>query len=65
MASPRSKNNQNVTISLSREVLKKAKILAARRDTSISGLLSQAVESMVADEESYEQAQETCFRASR
>jgi hypothetical protein len=61
MAAPRSKDNQNVTISLSRQVLRKAKILAARRDTSISGLLSQAVESMVADEEGYEQAKRRAF----
>ena len=35
---------QNVTISLSRQVLKKVKILAARRETSISGLLAQQIE---------------------
>jgi hypothetical protein len=61
MASPRSKDKQNVTISLSRQVLRKAKFLAARRDTSISGLLSQAVESMVADDEGYEQAKRRAF----
>lgn len=37
-ASPR----QNVTVSLTRETLRKAKILAARRETSISGLLAAA-----------------------
>ena len=48
---------QNVTISLSREVLKKARILAAKRDTSISGLLAQEIESLVASEEAYEHAE--------
>ncbi len=48
---------QNVTISLSRHVLKKAKILAARRETSISGLLAQEIESLVGDEEAYERAE--------
>jgi len=50
-------HKQNVTISLSRQVLKKAKILAARRETSISGLLAQAIESLVGEEEAYEQAE--------
>lgn len=45
---------QNVTVSLSREVLKKAKVLAARRETSISGLLAQQIESLVDGEEAYE-----------
>jgi hypothetical protein len=48
---------QNVTVSLSREVLKKAKILAARRETSISGLLAQEIEAMVSEAEAYESAQ--------
>ena len=48
---------QNVTISLSRQVIKKAKILAARRETSISGLLAQQIESLVGDEEAYERAE--------
>jgi hypothetical protein len=48
---------QNVTISLSRRVLKKAKILAARRETSISGLLAQEIESLVGEEEAYERAE--------
>lgn len=48
---------QNVTISLSRRVLKKAKILAAKRETSISGLLAQEIESLVSDDEAYECAE--------
>ena len=48
---------QNVTISLNRELLKKAKILAAQRDTSISGLLAQEIEFLVADEEAYQRAE--------
>jgi len=46
-----------VTISLSRQVLKKAKILAARRETSISGLLAQEIELLIGNEEAYERAQ--------
>lgn len=48
---------QNVTISLSRLVLKKARVLAARRETSISGLLAQEIESLVNTEEAYERAE--------
>lgn len=48
---------QNVTVSLSREVLKKARILAARRETSISGLLAQEIESLVENEEAYAHAE--------
>jgi len=48
---------QNVTVSLSRETLKKAKILAARRDTSISGLLAEQIEILTGQEEAYERAE--------
>jgi hypothetical protein len=48
---------QNVTISLSRQVLRKAKILAARRETSISGLLAHQIEVLVGQEEAYERAE--------
>lgn len=53
----RNGGKQNVTISLSRQVLKKAKILAARRETSISGLLAQEIEFLVGDDEAYERAE--------
>jgi len=48
---------QNVTISLSRQTVRKAKILAARRDTSISGLLAEQIEILVGEEEAYERAE--------
>jgi hypothetical protein len=57
MANSRTDQKQNVTISLSRQVLKKAKILAARRETSISGLLAQEIEALVGEEEAYERAE--------
>ena len=50
----RKTKKQNVVISLSREVLKEARILAARRHMSISGLLEQEIETLVAREQSYE-----------
>lgn len=50
-------DRQNVTVSLSRQVLRKAKILAARRETSISGLVAQEIESLVGEDEAYERAE--------
>ncbi len=48
---------QNVTISLSRETLRKAKVLAARRATCISGLLAELIEVLVGDDEAYARAE--------
>lgn len=56
MAGSRNTEKQNVTISLSKNVLKKAKILAARRET-INRLLARELESLVGDEEAYERAE--------
>jgi hypothetical protein len=47
---------QNVTVSLSEEILRKAKVLAAKRSTSISGLLAEQVETLVGEDEAYERA---------
>ena len=46
-----------MTISLNRQTLRKAKVLAARRATSISGLLAEQIEVLVGEEEAYERAQ--------
>jgi len=48
---------QNVTVSLTRQTLRKAKILAARRGSSISGLLAEQIETLVGEEEAYERAE--------
>lgn len=47
---------QNITLSLSIETLRKAKVLAAQRSTSISGLLAVQVNALVAAEDEYESA---------
>ena len=57
MTISRNDEKQNVTISLSRQLLKKAKILAARRETSISGLLAQQIEFLVGEEEAYDRSE--------
>jgi len=58
MAATRNSGKQNVTVCLSRQVIKKAKILAAKRETSISGLLARQIESLVGEEEAYERAEQ-------
>lgn len=57
MAISKDDQKQNITISLSRKLLKKAKILAARRETSISGLLAQQIKLLVDNDEAYQQAE--------
>jgi len=47
---------RNVTISLSPQVIQKARILAVKRSTSISGLVAQQIEALVSDDEAYERA---------
>lgn len=59
--SPRQKNSpapqkQNLTVRLERETIRKAKILAAKRSTSISGLLERQIEFLIGEEEAYESA---------
>jgi len=49
-------DKQNVTVSLNRQTLRKAKVLAARRGSSISGLLARQIELLVGEEEAYEHA---------
>jgi predicted transcriptional regulator len=47
---------QNLTVNLDRETVLKAKVLAARRGTSISALLGQQIEALVDRDETYERA---------
>jgi hypothetical protein len=48
---------QNLTVSLPQHTIRKAKILAARRGSSISGLLAEQIEILVGEEEAYERAE--------
>jgi hypothetical protein len=48
---------QNITVRLNRRTLRKAKILAAKRNTSISGLLAEQIEALVGEDDAYERAQ--------
>ncbi len=57
MRTSRDPSKQNLTISLSRQTIRKAKILAARRAISISGLVAEQIEILVGEEEAYERAE--------
>ena len=50
-------DKQNLTISLDRQTIQKAKVVAARRSTSISGLVARQIEILVGEEEAYERAE--------
>ena len=48
---------QNLTVSLTADIIRKAKVLAARRSTSVSGLVAEQIESLVGAEEAYERSE--------
>ncbi|MEA3434900.1 MAG: DUF6364 family protein [Thermodesulfobacteriota bacterium] len=45
---------QNITLSINKELIKKAKVLAAQKQTSISGMLSQELQNILDDSDKYE-----------
>jgi hypothetical protein len=47
---------QNVTLAIPKHILRKAKILAVQKNTSLSGLLTRTLVELVAREDDYEQA---------
>jgi hypothetical protein len=56
------REKQNLTVSLDRQTIRKAKIVAARRSTSISGLLASQIEILVGEEEAYERAERQAMK---
>ena len=49
---------QNVTLAIPKNILRKAKILAVQKNTSLSALLTQTLVDLVAHQEAYEQARQ-------
>ncbi len=47
---------QNITLSIEKELIKKGKIIAARKDTSVSKMISDLLKDMVCREDLYEAA---------
>lgn len=52
---------QNITLRLDRDLIRKAKVVAARLDTSVSEFLSAKLEEIVGEEEAYERAQQAAL----
>jgi len=47
---------QNITIRLDRRTVRRAKVLAAKQNTSISRLIARQIETLVGEDDAYEQA---------
>ncbi len=47
---------RNITISLDAQIIRKARILAVKRETSVSGLVAEQIEALVGEDEAYEKA---------
>jgi hypothetical protein len=52
---------QNITLRLSKQTIQKARVLAAKRSTSISGLLTSQIEQLANADDGYEQAMDRAF----
>lgn len=53
---------QNVTLSLPKSLLKKAKVMAAKREKSLSQLMREAIEDRVKEDTGYKKAKERQLR---
>jgi hypothetical protein len=47
---------QNITLSLDKELIKKARIIAAQKETSITRMLAEELKQLVDKEEKYQRA---------
>lgn len=54
---------RNLTVQLDETVIRQAKVLAAKRGTSVSGLVAQELTRLVAEDERYEAAWRRARRA--
>jgi hypothetical protein len=52
---------QNITLRLSKQTIQKARVIAAKRSTSISGLLTSQIEQLAETEEDYDRAMNRAF----
>ena len=55
-------SRQNLTVQLNKELIKKARILAAKRETSVSGLVATELERLVTEDEAYEAARRSALQ---
>ena len=55
-------DRQNVTLSLPRSLLRKAKVIAAKKERSLSELMKEAIEEKVKEDTGYKKARERQLR---
>jgi hypothetical protein len=53
---------QNITLSIEKDIIKKGKIIAAQKDTSISKMLSEQLKQIIDMEEQYEAAKRSALQ---
>lgn len=53
---------QNITLSIEKELIQKAKVLAAQQQTSISAMLSNKLRDLIQETEKYEMAKTRAIR---
>lgn len=53
---------QNLTVQMNRELIRKARVLAAKRGTSVSGLVARELEKLVGEDEAYEAARRSALQ---
>lgn len=54
---------RNLTVQLDDEVIRQAKVVAAKRGTSVSGLVARELEELVAQDARYEEAHRLAAKA--
>lgn len=52
---------QNITLSLDKELIKKGKVIASKRETSLNRLLSDFLKQIITQEEFYELSKRKAF----
>lgn len=52
----------NITLRIDADLIREAKVLAARRGTSVSAMLAKQLEAMVRDEKAYDAARKRALR---
>jgi hypothetical protein len=56
-------SRRNLTLQLDEELIRRAKVLAARRGTSVSGLVARQLRELVEEDERYEEARRVALEA--
>ena len=56
---------QNITLSLEKDLLRKAKLLAAKKDMSVTKLLSEQLNNVISEDDEYEAAKKRALTVLR